>query len=55
MGLDDQMSETPHLYPESRFVPPRKDAQKRSMARAAIIGDVALTAFGPAWLNSKRQ
>ena len=45
----------PAMYPENRFVQRRQAAQKKSMARAAVIGALTLTGFGLVWLKSKRR
>jgi len=43
------------MYPERYFVQPRQKAQKTSMARAAVIGGLALTMLGLAWLKRRRS
>lgn len=55
LGLDGQEGSAPAMYPENRFVQRRQAAQKKSMARAAVIGLVTLTALGLVWLKSKRR
>lgn len=53
LGLRAEKEHIPTMYPERRFVQPRKNAQMRSMARAAIISGLALTALGLAWLSRR--
>lgn len=55
LGLDERGEPGPTMYPEQRFVQPRRAAQKRSMVRAAAIGILTLTALGLVWLKSKRR
>ena len=55
LGLDGQEGSVPAMYPENRFVQRRQDAQKKSMARAAIIGLLTLTVLGLIWLKGKRR
>ena len=43
------------MYPERYFVQSRQKAQKTSMARAAVIGGLALTMLGLAWLKRRRS
>jgi hypothetical protein len=43
------------MYPESYFVQPRKDAQKRSMVHAAAIGGLALAALSLIWIKSRKR
>jgi Fe-S oxidoreductase len=54
LGLDDKKQPFPSMYPESRFVQPREAAQKKSMARAAVIAGLTLTAFGLVWLKRRK-
>jgi FAD/FMN-containing dehydrogenase/Fe-S oxidoreductase len=54
LGLEDQKEPVPMMYPERYFVQPRKDAQKKSMTRAAIASGVALAALGFIWMKSRR-
>ena len=55
LGLNGGDEHLPMMYPEDYFVQPRKDAQKKSMLRAAVIGGLALSALGLAWLKIRRQ
>lgn len=56
LGLEGRDGRSPAMYPESFFVQPRQNAQKRSMIRAAAtIAIVALGAAGLAWLKSRRR
>jgi hypothetical protein len=55
LGLDDKNQAVPTMYPERHFVQPRQAAQKKSMLRVAVIGVLALTGFGLAWLSSRRR
>jgi hypothetical protein len=54
LGLETGENHVPTMYPERYFVEPREKAQKRSMARAAVIGGLALTMLGAAWLKRRR-
>jgi hypothetical protein len=45
----------PVMYPEDDFVQPRKVAQRKSMARAAIASGFAVAALGLALLKSRRR
>ena len=47
LGLGDEEKPLPTMYPESYFVQPRKDAQKKSMVRAAVISGLALATLEP--------
>jgi FAD/FMN-containing dehydrogenase/Fe-S oxidoreductase len=53
LGLENE-NHVPTMFPERYFVDSREKAQKKSMARAAVIGGLALTALGAAWLKSRR-
>ena len=55
LGLNGGDEHPPVMYPEDYFVRPRKHAQKKSMLRAAVIGGLALSALGLAWLKIRRQ
>ena len=55
LGLVGSEKQPPTMYPESYFVQPRKDAQKKSMARAAMVTDVALAALAFLWIKSRRR
>jgi Fe-S oxidoreductase len=55
LGLEDKRQPFPSMYPESRFVKPRQAAQRKSMARAAVIAGLTLTAFGLLWFKSRRR
>jgi FAD/FMN-containing dehydrogenase/Fe-S oxidoreductase len=57
LGLNDNEKPQPLMYPETCFVQPRKEAQKASMARAAVMTGVALTlgALGLVWLKNRRS
>src|SRR5215469_9386776 len=55
LGLSPERSSLSTMYPEKYFVQPRQNAQKRSMARAAIVGGLALTTLGLVWMKSKRR
>jgi len=54
LGLNNHEKHFPTMYPESYFVQPRKAAQKKSMARTALIGGLTLTAFALVWLKRRR-
>jgi len=54
LGLENGENHVPTMFPERYFVDSREKAQKKSMARAAVIGGLALTALGAAWLKSRR-
>jgi FAD/FMN-containing dehydrogenase/Fe-S oxidoreductase len=54
LGLENGENHVPTMFPERYFVDLREKAQKKSMARAAVIGGLALTALGVAWLKSRR-
>lgn len=56
LGLNDNQKPEPLMYPEDYFVQPRKDAQKASMVRAAVLSGVAATlgALGLLWLKNRR-
>ena len=54
LGLEDEKKPLPTMYPESYFVQPRKDAQKKSMMRAAIVSGLVVTGLGLMWLKSRR-
>lgn len=53
MGLRDEPENKKIMYPESKFVQPRKAAQKRSMLRAGLI-TVGALAFAAGLLRAKR-
>ena len=55
LGLDTGENHVPTMYPERYFVEPREKAQKRSMARAAVVSGLALTVLGLAWLKRRRR
>ena len=55
LGLGDEEKPLPTMYPESYFVQPRKDAQKKSMARAAVISGLALATLSLMWVKSRKQ
>lgn len=55
LGLVDQKTHLPAMYPEKFFVQPRLAAQKKSMVRAAAIGILALAGMGLVWLKRKRR
>jgi len=54
LGLDEEKP-LPTMYPESYFVQPRKDAQKKSMVRAAVISGLALATLSLMWLKSRKR
>ena len=54
LGFETGENHVPTMYPERYFVEPREKAQKRSMARAAVIGGLALAMLGLAWMKSRR-
>src|SRR5579862_8901382 len=53
LGLEEKR--LPTMYPESYFVQPRKDAQKKSMVRAGIISGLALAAVSLVWMKSRQR
>jgi len=55
LGLGDEDRRVPTMYPESYFVQRRKDAQKKSMARAAIVSGLVLAGLGLMWFKSRRR
>ena len=55
LGLGDEEKPLPTMYPESYFVQPRKDAQKKSMVRAAVISGLALATLSLMWLKSRKR
>jgi FAD/FMN-containing dehydrogenase/Fe-S oxidoreductase len=55
LALDNGQNSPPVMYPEDYFVRPRKEAQRRSMARAAVIGCLALSVLGLTCLKSRRR
>jgi hypothetical protein len=55
LGLGDQEKPIPTMYPESYFVQPRKDAQKKSMARAAIVSGLALAILSFTWMKCRQR
>jgi FAD/FMN-containing dehydrogenase/Fe-S oxidoreductase len=55
LGLHEKEERIPAMYPETYFVRPREEAQKKSMARAAAIGGLALAALGLIWIKSRRR
>jgi Fe-S oxidoreductase len=55
LGLEDEKKTIPTMYPESYFVQPRKDAQKKSMVRAAVISGLALATLSLMWLKSRKR
>lgn len=54
LGLSSEQQAVPTVYPERNFVQRRQSAQKRSMARAAVLSGLALATFGLAWLSRRR-
>lgn len=54
-ALNTDLKRLPVMYPEDYFVRPRKEAQRRSMARAAVISGLALSVLGLTWLKSRRR
>ena len=54
LGLEDQKEPVPTMYPENYLVQPRKDAQRKSMTRAAIVSGLALATLGFMWMKSRR-
>jgi hypothetical protein len=54
LGDGDGGKPLPTMYPESYFVQPRKDAQKKSMTRSAIVSGLALAALGLIWFKIRR-
>jgi Fe-S oxidoreductase len=55
LGIGDENTRLPTMYPERYFVQPRKDAQKKSMARAAIVGGLALAALSLMWMKNRQR
>jgi Fe-S oxidoreductase len=55
LGIEDEKKRLPTMYPEKYFVQPRKDAQKRSMVRAAVISGLALATLSLMWLKSRND
>ena len=55
LGLNHKQEHSPVMYPENRFLQPRREAQKKSMARAALFGSVALATLGLLWLRMRRR
>jgi FAD/FMN-containing dehydrogenase/Fe-S oxidoreductase len=55
LGLGDEKRRIPTMYPESYFVQPRKDAQNKSMVRAAIIGGLAVATLSLIWLKNRKR
>jgi Fe-S oxidoreductase len=53
LGLNDERQHSPVMYPEKYFVQPRREAQNRSVTRAAVIGGLALGTLGLVWLKSR--
>ena len=53
LGLDDHGTPRPTMY--RYFVQPRKDAQKKSMTRAAIVSGLVLAGLGLMWFKSRRR
>ncbi|HEY1677235.1 MAG TPA: FAD-binding and (Fe-S)-binding domain-containing protein [Candidatus Sulfotelmatobacter sp.] len=53
LGLVDEGS--PEMYPEDYFVKPRAVEQRKSMARAAVMGGLALSVLGLAWLKLRHR
>jgi FAD/FMN-containing dehydrogenase/Fe-S oxidoreductase len=54
LGLNHRREHPPAMYPEDDFVQPRKMAQRKSMARAAVISGLALSILGLIWLKRRR-
>ena len=55
LGLNGGQKHPSAMYPEDYFVQPRKRAQHRSMARAAIISSLAFSILGLTWLKKSRR
>ena len=55
LGLDAGQEQPPVMYPEDHFVRPRKDAQRRSMARAAVVCGLVFGALAFLWEKSRRK
>jgi FAD/FMN-containing dehydrogenase/Fe-S oxidoreductase len=55
LGIRTEEKQPPTMFPERYFVQPRKEAQRQSMAKAAIFTGVAVTALGFAWLRRRRS
>ena len=55
LGLEGEEKQLPTMYPERYFVQPRKDAQKKSMARAAIVSGLAFAALSLMWSKSRQR
>jgi FAD/FMN-containing dehydrogenase/Fe-S oxidoreductase len=55
LGLAEENEPSPTMYPESYFVQPRKDAQKKSMTRAAIASGLALAALSFLWVKNRQR
>jgi hypothetical protein len=55
MGLEDGTGREDPMYPEKRYVNPRKRAQKKSMLRAGAItlGILGIATAGIVWWNRK--
>jgi Fe-S oxidoreductase len=55
LGLDERKETQPMMFPEAKFVEPRKAGQKSSMVRAGLIAvGVAVAVSGLAWMKSTR-
>lgn len=55
LGLNDERENGPVMYPEKCFVQPRRKAQRKSMARAAMISGFALATLGMVWFKTRRR
>jgi Fe-S oxidoreductase len=55
LGLGDEDRRVPTMYPEGYFVQRRKDAQKKSMVRAAIVSGLVFAGLGLMWFKSRRR
>jgi Fe-S oxidoreductase len=55
LGLGSGKNHVPSMYPEDYFVRPRQKAQKKSMLRGAIIGGLAMSILGLAWVTRRRK
>jgi FAD/FMN-containing dehydrogenase/Fe-S oxidoreductase len=55
LGFGDGKKPTPTMYPESYFAQSRKDAQKKSMVRAAVVSGLALATLSLMWLKSRND
>ncbi len=55
LGFEDQGKWLPTMYPERHFVQARKEAQKKSMMRAAIVSGLMVAGLGLMWFKNKRR